>query len=89
MPTTAEAGFPQYQYESWFGLIGPRTLPRSLVNRIHDDTVAVLREPATREKISKVGAEARYSTPEEFAKLQRDEHTELAALIKETGMKVQ
>ena len=35
------------------------------------------------------GAEPRPGTPEEFAKLQRDEYAELAKLIKETGMKVQ
>ena len=89
VPTSAEAGFPQYRSESWFGIIGPRALPRHLVNRINADAVAVLKEPATREKIVRAGAEPAYSTPEAFAKMQRDEYVELGALIKETGMKVQ
>jgi tripartite-type tricarboxylate transporter receptor subunit TctC len=89
VPTSAEAGFPQYQSQSWFGMIGPRALPRHLVNRINADAVAVLKEPATREKIVRVGADTVYSTPEEFAKMQRDEYVELGALIKEIGMKVQ
>ena len=89
VPTSAEAGFPQYQSESWFGMIGPRALPKSLVSRINADAVAVLKEPATRERIVRAGAEPRYSTPEEFAKMQREEYVELGALIKEIGMKVQ
>ena len=89
VPTTAEAGFPQYRSESWFGLIGPRALPKQLVSRINADTVTVLKEPATREKIMRTGAEPVYTTPEAFAKMQRDELVELGALIKEIGMKVQ
>lgn len=89
VPTSAEAGFPQYRSESWFGMIGPRALPRALVTRVNADVVSVLKEPATREKIVRSGADAAYSTPEEFAKMQRDEYVELGALIKEIGMKVQ
>ena len=89
VPTSAEAGFPQYQSESWFGMIAPRALPKSLVSRINADAIAVLKEPATRERIVRAGAEPRYSTPEEFANMQRQEYVELGALIKEIGMKVQ
>jgi tripartite-type tricarboxylate transporter receptor subunit TctC len=89
LPTSAEAGFPQYRSESWFGLIGPGALPRTLVNRINADAVAALKEPATRDMIVRVGAEPRFSTPEAFAKMQRDEYVELGVLIKEIGMKVQ
>jgi tripartite-type tricarboxylate transporter receptor subunit TctC len=89
LPTSAEAGFPQYRSESWFGLIGPGALPRALVNKINADALAVLKEPSTRELIVRVGAEPRFSTPEEFAKMQRDEYVELGTLIKEIGMKVQ
>jgi len=89
VPTSAEAGFGAYQSESWFGLIAPRALPKTLVTRINADTVKVLQEPAIQEKILAQGAQAGYGTPEHFAKMQRDEYTELAALIKQIGMKVQ
>jgi tripartite-type tricarboxylate transporter receptor subunit TctC len=89
VPTSAEAGFPQFKSESWFGMIGPRALPAALVKRINADTVSALQEPAVREKIVRQGAEPRYSTPEEFLKMQREEYVELGALIREIGMKVQ
>ncbi|MDP2242068.1 MAG: tripartite tricarboxylate transporter substrate binding protein [Burkholderiales bacterium] len=89
VPTSAEAGFPQYRSESWFGIIAPRALPRGLVTRINADTVSVLKEPATREKFMLQGANAGFGPPEHFDKMQRDEYAELSALIKESGMKVQ
>ena len=87
--TSAEAGFPQYISESWFGIIAPRTLSKQLVAKLNTATVSVLNEPATREKIVRQGAEPAPSTPEQFAKMQRDEYAELGALIKEIRMKVQ
>jgi tripartite-type tricarboxylate transporter receptor subunit TctC len=89
VPTSAEAGFGEYRSQSWFGLIGPRGLPRPLVTRINADTASVLREPATRDKIVTQGAQAEFGPPEHFAKMQRDEYGELGALIKQIGMKVQ
>ena len=89
VPTSAEAGFGAYQSESWFGFIGPRALPKRIVDRINADTVSVLKEPATREKIVLQGAEPRSSTPGDFEELQRREYAELGALIKQIGMKTQ
>ena len=89
IPTSAEAGFPQYRSESWFGLIGPKGLSKQLVARLSADASRVLSEPATRDKILRSGAEPAPSSPEQFAKMQQDEYVELAALIRQTGMKVQ
>lgn len=89
VPTSAEAGFPQYRSESWFGIIAPRGLPKGLVARINADTVSVLKEPATREKFVRQGAEPGFGPPGHFDKMQREEYAELGALIKESGMKVQ
>jgi len=87
VPTSAEAGFGQYQSESWFGIIAPRALPKQLVARINADTVGVLKEPATREKIVQQGAQPGFGPPEHFENMQRAEFAELAALIKSIGMK--
>ena len=89
VPTSAEAGFGAYRSESWFGLIAPRALPKALVTRINGDTVKVLQEPGIQEKILAQGAQSGFGPPEHFAKMQSDEYRELAALIKQVGMKVQ
>jgi tripartite-type tricarboxylate transporter receptor subunit TctC len=89
VPTSAEAGFPQYRSESWFGLIAPQGISKRLVTRINTDTVSVLKEPGTRERFSQQGAEPGGGPPEHFAKRLREEYAELAPLIKSIGMKVQ
>lgn len=89
VPTSAEAGFPQYQSVSWFGLVGPRGLSRQLVMRINADSGKVLSDPEIRKKIVLLGAEPAPSTPAEFEKMQRDEYAELGALIKDIGMEAQ
>jgi tripartite-type tricarboxylate transporter receptor subunit TctC len=89
VPTSAEAGFGAYRSESWFGLVAPRALSKTLVTRINGDTVKVLQEPGIQEKVSAQGAQVGFGPPEHFAKMQRDEYAELAALIKQIGMKVQ
>ena len=89
VPTSAEAGFPEYRSESWFGLIGPRALAKRLGARINADTVSVLKEPATQQKFAQQGAEPGFGPPAHFAMMQRDEYAELGALIREIGMKAQ
>jgi tripartite-type tricarboxylate transporter receptor subunit TctC len=89
VPTSAEAGFPEYHSESWFGIIAPRALPSRLVARLNADTVRVLQEPATRDKVVQQGAQPGFGPPEHFDKMQREEYAELRALIRESGMKVQ
>ena len=89
VPTSAEAGFPQYRSESWFGIVGPRGLPKRLVTRINADTVKVLNEPATRQRFVKQGAEPGGGSPASFEKRLGDEYAELAPLIRSIGMKLQ
>ncbi|MDP1717338.1 MAG: tripartite tricarboxylate transporter substrate-binding protein, partial [Burkholderiales bacterium] len=87
VPTTAESGFPQYQSESWFGIIAPAGMPKPFVTRLNSDMVKILKEADTRERFEKQGAEPAYGTPEQFQKMQADEYSRLAKLIKEIGMK--
>lgn len=89
VPTSAEAGFPEYRSVSWFGLVGPRGMSKSLVSRLNADTLKVLGEPDIRKKIIMQGAEPGGGSAADFEKLQRDEYAELSSLIKEIGMKVQ
>jgi len=88
VPTTAEAGFGEYRSESWFGIIGPRGLNTQFVARLNADINAVLKEPAIREKVVIQGARPGEGPPEAFAKVLRNEYTELSTLIKKIGMKL-
>ena len=89
VPTTAEAGFPQYQSESWFGYITPVGVPKRLIAKLNADVAKVLQQPDIRERFQLQGAEPSYGSPEDFFNLQRDEYQRLGKLIKDLGIKVQ
>jgi tripartite-type tricarboxylate transporter receptor subunit TctC len=89
VPTTAEAGLPQYQSDSWFGFVTPKGVPKHIIAKLNADTIRVLQRQDIRERLQRQGAEPSFGTPAEFQKLQRDEYTRLAKLIKELGIKVQ
>lgn len=89
VPTTVEAGLPQYQSESWFGFVAPDGAPKKIVAKLNADIVKILQQADTREQFLKQGSEPAVSTPEQFLKLQQDEYARIGKLIKELGIKVQ
>jgi tripartite-type tricarboxylate transporter receptor subunit TctC len=87
IPTTAESGFPQYQSDSWFGIVAPAGVPKRTIDKLNADIAKVLRDADTRERFQKQGAEPSFGSPEHFQKLQSAEYARLAKLIKDIGMK--
>src|SRR5207247_1761965 len=45
-PTVAESGVPGFDVSAWYAFLAPARTPPEILNRIHADTVAILREPA-------------------------------------------
>jgi tripartite-type tricarboxylate transporter receptor subunit TctC len=73
VPTAAEAGLPDFEATSWFGMCVPARTPPSIISRLNRDIVEILRAPATRDWLYKQGAEPIPGTPEEFAALLRSD----------------
>ncbi|WP_307613200.1 tripartite tricarboxylate transporter substrate binding protein [Variovorax boronicumulans] len=82
VPTTAEAGYPQFQSVTWFGLFAPKGTPASVTQGI----VAALREAVkdtdVQKTIAAAGAEPVVNAPAAFAAQVRQESDRLAALVK-------
>jgi tripartite-type tricarboxylate transporter receptor subunit TctC len=66
VPTTIEAGYPNSDFDFWVGMFVPKHTPRDIVNRIHQETVKGLENPAVREKLANLGVEAMIMKPEDF-----------------------
>ena len=73
VPTIAESGVPGYSVSGWYGLVFPAATPQPIVDKMNKALNEVLARPAIREQLSKVGAEVRVSSPQEFGKLLADE----------------
>jgi tripartite-type tricarboxylate transporter receptor subunit TctC len=50
VPTFAEGGFPGYDSVSWFALVAPSGTPPAILDRISNDTAAIMNLPEIRDK---------------------------------------
>jgi tripartite-type tricarboxylate transporter receptor subunit TctC len=67
VPTVAESGLPGYEVVLWHGLIGPKGLPKAVVDRINGDVNKSLHQKETAEKLESDGVAPAGGTPEQFA----------------------
>ncbi len=73
LPTLAEGGVQDVQADAWMGVIAPARTPEAVVRRLHDEIVAVLGDPAVRDKLRGLYMDVVASTPSDFkATLQSD-----------------
>jgi tripartite-type tricarboxylate transporter receptor subunit TctC len=73
VPTAAEAGVPGYEVELWHGIIGPKELPRPIVDKINKAANESLALKDTAEKLAHDGVAPAGGTPEQFAATIRNE----------------
>ena len=66
VPTVAESGVPGYEVILWHGLIGPKGLPRPIVDRIHDAVTKALQMKETADQLQTDGVAPAGGTPEQF-----------------------
>jgi tripartite-type tricarboxylate transporter receptor subunit TctC len=87
VPTTIESGYPDSDYTYWNGLLVPAKTPRSIVDRLHAETMKVLQLPAVREKFKPQGIEPMPQSPKEFDAMIAKEIEQNIALAKAAGLK--
>jgi tripartite-type tricarboxylate transporter receptor subunit TctC len=67
VPTVAEAGVKGYEVILWHGLIGPKGLPRPIVERINAEASKALQLKETAAQLQNDGVAPAGGTPEQFA----------------------
>jgi tripartite-type tricarboxylate transporter receptor subunit TctC len=66
-PTVADSGVPGFDVFDWQGMIGPRGLPKAIVDRLNSELNKILRSKEMAERLQAGGVEASGGTPEEFS----------------------
>lgn len=89
LPTLAEAGVPEYDAETWYGVLAPAKTPRAIVNRLNSAIRQGLQTGDMRERLVSQGAEPLSNTPDEFAAHLKSEIAKYAALVKRMGVQIQ
>jgi tripartite-type tricarboxylate transporter receptor subunit TctC len=85
VPTVAEAGYPGYQVDNWYGLVAPAGTPRAVIDRLNREVTAVLSSRDVVTRIRELGHDAATSTPEQFGALIKSEMAKWAKVVKEIG----
>ena len=88
VPTIAESGYKGFEAVTWFGIVGPAGLPKDVVAKFNADINKALADPALVKKLGDQGADVAGSTPEQFAKLIRDDIARWGKAVKDSGAKV-
>jgi len=87
VPTVAEAGLPDFEVTTWYGVLAPAGTPRPVVARLNSELAKILYSPDMKDKLNAIGADPMTSTPEEFAIYLRQETVKWANVVLKAGLK--
>jgi tripartite-type tricarboxylate transporter receptor subunit TctC len=83
VPTMAEAGYSDIEFDNWFGLVAPAQTPQTIIQVLNEVFVRAARSPDFVERLRTEGISALTSTPEEFSARIKSDITRLAPIVKE------
>ncbi|URF07939.1 tripartite tricarboxylate transporter substrate binding protein [Cupriavidus campinensis] len=86
VPTAAEAGLPDYLFETWFMVFAPAGTPKPVIDKLNTALNSALAAQATRERMVKEGFEPTPTTPEAARQRLEREMPMWAKLIKQRGI---
>ena len=89
IPTVADSGLPGYEVVLWYGLAGPRGMPRQIVERINAEVRTVLKSGDAADRLENDGLLPGGGTPEQFLATIRREIELWRKVVDEIGFKVE
>ena len=84
--TLQEAGVPQYEVIQWSGMLAPRGVPRSHIERINREVNAVLELPRTKQFFLKGGSDAVGGTSQAFGAMIKSEIAKWTKIVKQARL---
>ncbi len=82
-----EAGVPDFEVTSWFGLLAPVGTPAPIMAKLHQEAVKIVSLPELRENFGKIGLDVVTDAPDAFAAIIRNDTQKWAKVIKDAGIK--
>ena len=86
VPTTKEAGLPQYLVSGWFALAAPHGTPAPVLAKLNSAMKAAIEDPTVRARFAQQGAEPIYMTLDESKKFLADEIVKYHDIITKAGI---
>lgn len=85
VPTLAEAGLPNYQFDAWLALIAAAGTPQPVIDRLHDAIRQSLALPEVQKAFAAQGVSIVGSAPADAARFFKSELHKHAELVKRSG----
>ena len=89
VPTVAEAGVKGYEMTAWFGMAGPKGMPKDIVMKLHGALLGILKNPDFQKAMRNAGQEVAWQeTPERFGEFMKIEAAKWAKTVQMSGATV-
>jgi tripartite-type tricarboxylate transporter receptor subunit TctC len=85
VPTFKEAGLPEFEYDSWFGILAPAGTPKAIVDKTSRDIAQIVQMPDVKARFEPQGAVLVSTSPERFDQILKDDVQRYATLFKSTN----
>jgi tripartite-type tricarboxylate transporter receptor subunit TctC len=89
VPTSAEAGIPNYLMTVWLGLVAPAGTPQPIVDRLHTLVQGMLKDPAMVKRMAGTAIEVMPMSQRDFSSFVKDEYTRWQGIVKAAGVEPQ
>jgi len=89
VPTLKELGLKEFVAESWFAVLAPAGTPKEIVEKLSTALAKVAQMPIIKEQFAAQGMAPDWKTPEETRRFLKSEVERWAAIVKETGAKME
>ena len=88
VPTTAEAGLPSFQLESWVALYAPASTPAPVIAKLSEAVKKGLEQAEVKQRADTAGVEVRYLNPQQMDVLLKKELPYWNKVIKAANIKL-
>jgi tripartite-type tricarboxylate transporter receptor subunit TctC len=85
VPTVAEAGVPGYDVTIWYALLGPARLPANVVDLLYRRVSVVMGQDKVKEALARIGTDPMLQSPDELARLVREENAKWGEIVRISG----
>jgi tripartite-type tricarboxylate transporter receptor subunit TctC len=89
IPTVAESGYPNYEFNLWNGLLVPNKTPKETIMAIRTAVITVLNTPEVNKRLVDMSSTIIGSQPEEFGAFVKSEVDTLAKLVTKLNLAVE
>jgi tripartite-type tricarboxylate transporter receptor subunit TctC len=89
LPAIAEAGYPEYDANPWWGLVAPAGTPAPVITKLNTEIVRILKLPEVEKPLRDEGIDLAASTPAEYARHFERDVKRWGAIVRTAGVQAQ